>query len=169
MENQELLVLDNFITEEEEQEIIYHIPPRDRTSPKETRNSVSRYGEDVGYDGDLISREIPEFLDVVSNRMIERGLIEKKPKHVTINEYLRGQMIPWHIDSKKSGDVIFILSLLSPAIMNIRRKANKAEVESLSLQPRSLLQMAGQKRWEWEHNISPILGDRRYSIVFRLA
>lgn len=162
-----ILLTENFITEEEEAELLLHIEPLPKkTSKKETRNSVRRYGSNLPYKGFHTSDEIPEFLKVIISKLQVEGKTGEI-NHVTINEYLPGQGISWHIDSRESGEVITVLSLLSEAKSNFRT-TDKAELITLILPPRSLLQMKGEARKIWEHNISPVKS-RRYSLVFRKA
>ena len=99
------------------------------------------------------------------DRLYNDGYVSVKPDSVSINEYLTGQEITYHIDSKESGSVISVLSLLSPATMLFKNKHKTFNVEVL---PRMLSQMSGEIRNLWQHAISPVK-DTRYSIVFRCS
>lgn len=97
------------------------------------------------------------------------GIRHTVPDHITINEYLPGQTIDWHIDSPGSGPIITVLSLESKALMGLRYP-NKTEPEHIQpiqrLPERSLLHMTEKERWEMEHCIFPV-EKHRWSIVFR--
>ena len=68
------------------------------------------------------------------------------------------------------------LSLLSPCVMDFHH-APTGRRERLLLEPRSLLVMAGEARYDWEHGIAPRKRDawhgllvprgRRLSVTFR--
>jgi alkylated DNA repair dioxygenase AlkB len=90
------------------------------------------------------------------------------PDHVTINEYMPGQYIDWHVDSPGSGPIITVLSLESPALMELRptNKDERDGYEKISLPERSLLHMTEHDRWEREHCIYPV-EKHRWSLVFR--
>lgn len=83
---------------------------------------------------------------------------------VTINEYITGQSIAPHIDSKAFGDVA-ILSLLADAEMQF--VSPPGEIKHFILQRRSLAIMWGELRHKWSHETLPLVADRRISIVYR--
>lgn len=93
------------------------------------------------------------------------GFLPQRPDSITINEYHKGQSISPHVDSKSSGEVISVLSILSEATMVFRKGVSK---ETVLLNPRSLVQMRGEIRNLWEHSIEPVKSTR-YSIVFRCS
>lgn len=153
----------NFLSEQQEERILRNIRPTVVTRGKE-RNTIRRYGSNVPYNG-VISPEIPEWLQE-SCEMVSKEWAKTEygiPDHITINEYHKGQGISWHIDSPTSGEIISVLSLKGPATMQLRKGTDILQYE---LPSRSLLQMTGEHRWEWEHCILPV-PQRRFSIVFR--
>lgn len=93
------------------------------------------------------------------------GIRHTVPDHVTINEYLPGQYIDWHVDSPGSGPIITVLSLESPATMGVRNKDDK-DIYEFVLPERSLLHMTEEDRWDKEHCTYPV-EKHRWSIVFR--
>jgi len=110
------------------------------------------------------SKQLPDWITFVIDRIMQKGLLTERPDHLTINEYLKGQSIDWHIDSKTSGPVITILSLKGEATMGVKNVQGQ-EVRYL-LPARSLLQMTEKDRWEDKHAIYPV-PEMRYSLVFR--
>jgi alkylated DNA repair dioxygenase AlkB len=150
----ELKIINDFISETEEQYLLGHISsePQKKTGQ---RNSIKRYGSALPYNSDIVSDAVPSFLSELCKQLNSNS--------VTINEYQIGQKIDYHIDSKKSGDVIIVLSLLGDAVMNFKRGK---QVFSVSLPRRSLLKMSGDLRYFWKHSIDPVT-TTRYSIVFR--
>jgi alkylated DNA repair dioxygenase AlkB len=72
--------------------------------------------------------------------------------------------------------VVVSISLLSPCVMGLRRVRDRHR-ESLLLEPRSLLVLGDEARYEWEHGIARRKTDiwqgkrisrrRRLSITFR--
>jgi alkylated DNA repair dioxygenase AlkB len=155
----------DYITESLEEALVKQINKSTVSKGGEKRNSIQRYGSDVPYKGKIVSREIPEWLDTLAFYLVKGGLLEKKPDSVSINEYFKGQKIDYHIDSKGSGEIITILSLLSPAIMRFK-KGN--EVHVAEIPPRSIIQLKDEIRNNWMHSLDPV-EDTRYSIVFRCS
>lgn len=166
-----LTILPNFITTEEEADILTKIQGGE---PQETvgRNCIQRFGSNQPYQKNVVSAVIPEYLGAVSEKIVKSGLLSQVPNSVTINEYLPGQGITAHIDSRSSGDVITILSLLSHAVVDFQLKKKEF---SVLFPARALLQMRGEVRHKWTHAIKPDDADvlpelirmRRLSIVFR--
>lgn len=159
------LVLD-FISIEEESEILSNIdPPKKTTKSKLMRNSVKRYGSSLPYDNDIVSNKIPKYLDNISTKILKSGYLPIRPDSISINEYLKGNSIAPHIDSKSSGDIITVLSLLSDTKMVFDRDG---ESFSIVLPRRSLVQLRDEIRYEWRHSVPPV-SNNRYSIVFRMG
>ena len=111
--------------------------------------------------------DMPEFLRdlrVTAARFAE--LPPTELQHVLVIEYGEGAGIGWHRDKAVFGDVVG-LSLLSPCLFRLRRKADSNwERVSLTAQPRSAYLLRGPSRTEWEHSIPPV-DALRYSVTFR--
>lgn len=135
-----------------------------RVSSGMGRNRIIRYGSKLPYVAPMQSKELPQWAEFLISRLLAKGLLSERPDHMTINEYHSGQSIDWHIDSKTSGDVITVLSLLSDATMGLKTKEGQ-EVQ-YPVPARSLLQMTDKERWEDKHCIYPV-DALRFSIVFR--
>ncbi len=157
------LILD-FITKEEEYKIMSFVK---RENKKRTtgRNNIQRFGSNVPYNNFVVSEQIPDYLNNLSKKIYSLGGLTFEPDSVSINEYYPNQNIVPHIDSKSSGDVITVLSLLGPAEMIFEKKEEKLKFHIL---PRSLIQIKGEARAEWKHSIEPVK-EMRYSIVFRCS
>jgi alkylated DNA repair dioxygenase AlkB len=94
------------------------------------------------------------------------GLDPSGLQHALVTEYAPGAPIGWHKDKAVFGDVVGV-SLLSPCVFRLRRKAGDAwERASLTLEPRSAYLLQGAARTGWEHSI-PAVGSLRYSVTFR--
>jgi alkylated DNA repair dioxygenase AlkB len=157
-----------FITPDEEQALIARfsaVSNPNATQRDKNRQSVRRYGSNKSYNSYMVSNEIPDYLQVLCDRLLAMQLLETAPDSVSINEYLKGQTIHAHVDSKASGRVITVLSLQSPATMPFERELRTF---SIKLPPRSVVQLRGEIRTLWTHAISPVPG-RRYSLVFRCS
>lgn len=157
-----LVLVENFLTHQEELNILSHIP---ETMPihKHTRNSIRRYGSKTPYRNQIESETIPDYLDLLCQKIFDTGYLVVRPNSVSINEYLIGNAIAPHIDSMESGSIISIISLLSEATMCF--SLNNEEYTVL-IQPRSLIQLKDEIRYKWKHSILPVK-NKRYSIVFR--
>lgn len=160
-------VIPNFITEEEEMELLSHLRPTYVTTGM-GRNSIRRYGSTLPYAAPIESSKIPEWLMPVNLKVAEEWLPfqvpGRIPDSITINEYHKNQGIDWHIDSATSGPVITVLSLLSDAEMGLQSPDKKQS--KILLPQRSLLLLTDEERWKWKHCIYEV-AKPRFSIVFR--
>lgn len=146
----------DFITPAQEVDLLRHIYPLmpKRRKGHGGRNQILRYGSTIPYADNHASAEMPDWLRAFSDRIAF--------DHVSVNEYYRGQEIPWHIDSHGSGEEITVLSLLSGGVLEFRKGKERINIETPQ---RALLRFSGPLRWEWEHRLWA--AQKRYSIVFR--
>lgn len=159
-----LVITPDFITLEEEKAIMSNFDKRKFKGGK-SRNTIKRYGSDAPYKSNMESKTVPPYLNVLSDRLVEKGLLNVKPDSVTVNEYLVGQGIAAHIDSVASGKVITVLSLLGSAQMVFQKGK---ESFSIDFPPRYVVQLTGEIRDKWQHSV-PLVSEPRYSIVFRCS
>ncbi len=157
-----LSVITDFITPEEEEEILSSIKAG-KNNKGHSRNTIKRYGSDAPYKSNMASKNIPAFLESISDKIMAHGLLKVKPNSITINEYFMGQGINAHIDSVASGDVITVLSLKGTAKMKFTLGKQSFEID---YPPRCLVQMRDEIRYKWMHSVPPVR-ETRYSIVFR--
>jgi alkylated DNA repair dioxygenase AlkB len=167
-----LVLLNDFITLEEEATLIGHIDKQ----PWDTR--FSRRTQHYGYFYDYISREaktvtepIPEWMNFIIDRLLEKKLLSVCPDQVIINEYKPGRGIVAHTDAVKIfEDGIVSLSLLSQVNMTFAKKKKSFE---LPLPRCSALCLHREARYRWTHAIANGKKDgdkereRRVSITFR--
>ena len=147
-----ITIENNFVDEKFEQEVLNLVPTKGVSSM--LRNQVLRYGADKPYHDKIVSEKIPEIFDRFRNFF--------EFDSVTINEYMKGQYIGWHIDSMEGGPEVVIISLLSAAKLDFR-KGDKTI--SFNIPRYSLTRFSEEIRTEWEHNTKAT--ERRISIVFR--
>ncbi|WP_109436583.1 alpha-ketoglutarate-dependent dioxygenase AlkB [Aquimarina sp. AU119] len=175
-----LNLLNDFIDIETEKELIQYIDNSKWSN--ELKRRVQHYGYKYDYKSRSIepsikAEPIPKQIMNIYTKLVDsfEGII--KPNQVIVNEYLPGQGIAKHIDCKKSFEsVIFSLSLISSCIMKFEKKPNSHE---LMLNPRSLLILQEDARYNWAHSIPSRKSDkfnfkkyhreRRVSITFRKA
>jgi alkylated DNA repair dioxygenase AlkB len=94
---------------------------------------------------------------------------------ILIAEYSVGTPLGWHRDVPDFEDVVGI-SLAAVATMRFRpyrrespsRSPSRADVLKQVLAPRSIYQLRGPARWDWQHSVSPTQA-LRYSITFRTS
>ena len=162
-------LIEDFITPEEEVTLLAHIEANISTGTKRKksvmRNVVQRWGSSVPYRNDILSDVIPEHFQFLLDRLMAQNLVGLRPDSITMNQYLIKQVIPAHIDLPDGGEVITVLSLLSPATMLFRYRETE-RLFSVPLPARSLVQMRDEIRYNWTHEILPV-ESTRYSLVFR--
>ena len=120
------------------------------------RTGIFRYGLKRLHPDRLVSEFIPDYLS------LDIGLTYNS---VTINKYEAGDIIDWHIDKPKTGEIITILSLLSDAELKFREKKNRTNTFEIELPRRSLTRLQGTVRYDWEHYLKA--EEKRWSIVYR--
>jgi alkylated DNA repair dioxygenase AlkB len=114
------------------------------------------------------ANDIPDFL-IPLRRLAAAfaGMEPEQLQHVLVTEYGPGAGIGWHRDKAVFGDTVGV-SLLSPCVLRLRRKAGEGKWEraNIEAEPRSAYLLSGPARSEWEHSIPPVDAPR-YSITFR--
>lgn len=153
-------IIRDFISQEEEIHLLEYLYNAPRKNTK-SRNNIQRFGSSLPYKSNMISNEIPKHFNFLLDRIMDNNILDV----ITVNQYLKGQFISPHIDSKTSGSVITILSLLSD--VNMIFTLNKQK-ESVEFPARSLVQLKNDIRNIWQHSIEPVKSTR-YSIVFRCS
>jgi alkylated DNA repair dioxygenase AlkB len=119
-------------------------------------------------------RPMPQWADLLLRVGVERGLFDRLPNQMGINEYLPGQGIAAHVDY--FGGSVASLTLGGGCVMDITRSELSLRV-SLWLAPRSIVLLTGPARTVWKHGIARRLSDevlgrsvrrlRRVSITLR--
>jgi alkylated DNA repair dioxygenase AlkB len=171
-----------------------HVAPETQVKLLETiddlpwQNDLKRRVQQYGYRYDYRRRgldsnsylgPLPEWSLELLTRFDQEGLISTDFNQLIVNEYLPGQGISFHVDSRPSfSDTIFSVSLGSPCIMTMRR-VGTTEARDVLLEPGDVLIMSGEARHDWQHGITPRKTDkhfgqtirrgRRVSLTFRKA
>ncbi|KAG6964433.1 hypothetical protein JG688_00007704 [Phytophthora aleatoria] len=145
---------------------------------------VQHFGYEFNYDtrrcdpDEPIKEPIPEVLQPIIDKIAECGIMDgDKPNQITVNEYLPGQGIAFHLDTHSAfTTTIASLSICSEVVMDFRHP-DGVRNEGVLLPARSLAVMSGASRYKWEHAIVPrtfdvidgkqVLRQRRVSITFR--
>lgn len=150
-------------------------------------NDLTRRVQHYGYKYDYKSRkidnsfflgELPNWLKGLAQKITENNLIDFIPDQAIINEYESGQGIAPHIDCEPCfGDTIISLSLGSTCVMNYENEPNSKNKIGIFVEPRTLLLMKKESRYNWYHGIPQRKTDkfnnenfkreRRISITFR--
>ncbi|XP_061399762.1 alkylated DNA repair protein alkB homolog 8-like [Musca vetustissima] len=165
-----LILLNDFITEEEERRLLDAIQMQDiEVDAALKHRKVKHFGYEFIYgrnnvDPDKpLSNKIPQECDGFWPRL-EAISIERNydfewyvPDQLTVNAYEPGQGIPPHVDTHSAFlDPILSLSLESDVVMEFRKGLEK---RSVVLPRRSLLIMSGEARYDWTHGITPRILD----------
>jgi alkylated DNA repair dioxygenase AlkB len=121
-------------------------------------------------------RPIPPWGAGLAERLLHDGVVEQRCDQMLVNEYLPGQGIAMHCDYEPFDRTVVSISLLAPCVMDLRRRTDGRR-ESVLLEPRGVLILSDEARYEWEHGIARRKNDqwhgvrfprkRRLSITFR--
>jgi len=163
----------DFITREEEQDLISHIVGLPLSPFQfgafEGKRRVASFGWRYNYTSHALEKagDLPAWIAPFNDRVESfAGLPSTSIEQLLVTEYEAGAGIGWHRDKPHFGKV-FGLSLGSSCKFRFRRKLPQGwERFAFEAQPRSLYMMAGQSRSVWEHSIPPV-ESVRYSITFR--
>lgn len=148
-----LIYIPDFISGDQETDLVSQI------DKNEWDTSISRRRQQYGIAYDIQKRNVgenlvkvppvPEWLAPIVQRICDGGYMTLA-EQVIVNEYIPGQGISAHIDSKVFGDVVVSVSLLSSIPMRFERCG---ETYTQVLEPRSLVVLSGDARYEWTHSI----------------
>lgn len=169
-----LTYIPNYISEEDHLEIVRRIDKEPWSN--ELKRRVQHYGYKYDYrlrkiDESMRVKDLEDWMLYYGIFMNAEGYFNKVPDQVIINEYQPGQGISKHIDCEPCFQgTIASVSLLSRCTMEFTQKDKKVE---LTLEPRSLLVLTGEARYNWCHAIparthdGEIARGRRISVTFR--
>jgi len=169
-----LSYLPRYVTPEVEAELARSIDadPWDTTWERRRQQYGATYGP-----GQNAERPIPAWGQSLAVRMYREGLSERPFDQMLVNEYRPGQGIALHLDHKPFDRTVVSLSLLAACIMDFRHVKDGRRL-SLLLEPRSLLVLSDEARYDWQHGIARRMNDRwqgmvvprgyRLSVTFRL-
>lgn len=166
-----LTIIEDFISEEEEKELLNYI------NQQNWLNSLSRRVQHYGYEYDYKSPQLKPakpIPDIFSKYNTNIGC---KFNQVIVNEYKPGQGISKHTDHKKLfGDTIASISLGSSTIFVFGYGNSETE---FYIKQRTLILMEEDARWKYYHYIPSRKSDNidgkiinrqtRISITYRIA
>jgi alkylated DNA repair dioxygenase AlkB len=175
-----LKYLTEFITDTEENTLLASIDREPWSTDLKRR--VQHYGYRYDYKARKIDRSmylgsLPEWSQPLVSRLVDEQHAIVRPNQLIVNEYEAGQGITSHIDCVTCfGAVVCSLTLGSACVMQLE-SVDRDRIESLLLERGSLLVLAGESRYRWQHSIpsrkTDKIGDRilhrsrRVSLTFR--
>jgi alkylated DNA repair dioxygenase AlkB len=171
----------DFITSEEEKELLKNIDTNNWLTDLKRR--VQHYGYKYDYkarriDNSFFIGAIPDWMQFLGRKLNEKRIIAFTPDQAIVNEYMEDQGIAPHIDCEPCfGDTIISISLGASCVFNFEREPNSKDKVPLFLEPKTLVVMTGESRFNWYHGIpnrksdefngSKLKRGRRVSITFR--
>jgi alkylated DNA repair dioxygenase AlkB len=150
-----LTYVPSFITATEERELVKHIDQSEWTHEFARRRQ--HFGMDYSKPRSAGTMPLPEWIESIARKIVERGLFERMPSQALVNEYQPGQGISAHKDYAPF-DQVASLSLLSGCLMEFAKPAMRI-VHSIWLEPLSLIVLTQEARHEWTHAIRPRISD----------
>ena len=135
------------------------------------RRRVVSYGGRFDFSRNVLlaADPIPPFLHPLRQRVANwSGIAASKINHALLSEYSPGTPLGWHRDAPNF-EVVVGVSLGGSGRMRLRPfppAMNSRAALVLDVEPRSIYQLQGAARWDWQHAISPAR-HLRYSITFR--
>ena len=149
----EPIYVPEFITYEQELELLKLMPAQAKSSGKQ-RNGFVRWGQPTPYSSNMIGTDIPQAI-LKLNLPFEYD-------SVSMNEYYEEQELEYHFDKPRSGNKIYVLSLLNTGNLYFKRRDAQFKVV---LERRSLCVLQDELRWVWMHSAK--CSEHRFSLVFR--
>lgn len=157
---QGLVMIENFITEKEEKELL------EAVNSQEWNNSLKRRTQHYGFKYSYTDRSVnqdnylgplPDFSKFVVDRMEKQNLINERPIQLIVNEYTPGQGIASHTDARVFGDPVISLSLGSHCTFVFQQGSRRVDI---FLKPRTLIIMKEESRYDWRHAIPARKSDK---------
>ncbi len=137
---------------------------------------VYGYGYDNRAKAARPAAPLPVWAVSLAQRLSRDGYAARVPNQLVANAYEPGAGFFDHVDQSVFGNVVLSVTLASSCTMRFTRE-NRGE--AVFLEPRSLLVLTGEARWDWKHGIPAAAGDvwdgverprsRRVSLTFRVV
>jgi len=175
-------VLENFITEEEERDVVDFLDS-DGTNPwrDQTFNGAhqgKKYGVEVNLAKRVVERQRFGMPAILRRLVIDRfagaheTLRNFEPNECNAINYVKslGSVLTPHCDDRQlSSDILVNLSLNADCVMTYIEEKNPKKVVRVHLPRRSLQIQSGSTRYDYQHSIAneDLLGERRVSVTFR--
>ncbi len=165
----------DFLTPEEEEEIIYAIEALPLTHATQGEYTAKRRVKGFGWSYDFERKKfipgppLPHFLKKFQRKIAK--WLDIPPSRVAealVTEYPPGTAIGWHRDREEFEHIVG-LSLSGWCRMRFRplsKIGDAKAVVSAELEPRSAYIMQKDVRWKWQHSVAATR-TLRYSITFR--
>ncbi|CAD5120999.1 DgyrCDS9543 [Dimorphilus gyrociliatus] len=170
-----ILVLPDFVTKEEEDDIMNYIDNQPWNNSQSGRRKQD-FGPKVNFKKRKVKyldfKGIPEFSRKIADKMQNIELLaEFSPVEVCNLEYVpeRGSSIDPHVDDTWIwGNRLVTLNLLSDTILTLTHPEKKGIEILMPLPARSLTIIADEARYIWEHSIKiSHIKNRRIAVTFR--
>jgi alkylated DNA repair dioxygenase AlkB len=150
-----LAYVPDYVTEAEERSLVRAI---DR-QPWDTQWRRRRQPYGATYGKGPPAPPIPDWGRRLAVRLSSDGITARPFDQMLVNEYLPGQGIALHRDYAAFDRTVVSVSLLSACVMEFRHRPTGRR-ERLLLDPRSVLVLSDEARYEWEHGIPARKTDR---------
>lgn len=160
----DIQVFENFITEEEEKEIIEIMQKYYNT--RSNLRQVVRMGSFMPYVYGTILDEVPSVFVPIQQRLIDMKLTNVLPTSISVNMYPAKTKIAAHIDDiTMCGHHIMVVGLCTESTLIFKKPRTNLQ-EIVRFPRRAIMVMQGEKRYKWTHETLPI-DTFRMSVVFR--
>jgi len=174
--------LSSFLTPDEEAEFIRRIDENEGAWLTDLSRRVQHYGWRYDYSERAITADmrigpLPDWLQVLAQRLYETGYFDRPPEQVIVNEYEPGQGIAMHTDHSGFGPAVAMVSLGDEWQMDFSKSDGDTEAKShMMLERGSALILTGEARKKWRHGIAKRKTEgprrernrkRRLSLTFR--
>lgn len=140
-----------------------------RSLPPPPGNPLFRLFGDFGSN---IATEVPRpWMEVWGQRMLDKKLFKQLPNQYRVCNWI-GDMsaqFKWHIDSKRHGEHILVISLTDGRRLGFRPPGKPDKEYVLELDAGDGYFMTGAARWNWDHRVMPTGRDRSGGESFVLA
>ena len=166
---------DDFLTSEEEQELLDFIIPLNYQKVVlhgvAAKRTVVHYGYKYDYERVTVApgEPFPPLIERLKEKCsIQSSIPADQIVQCLISYYPEKATIGWHRDKFIFGPKVIGISLQSSCFMRFQYTddSEKRFVYEKELLPRSLYVLGGSARFKWEHSI-PAVKQERYSITFR--
>lgn len=110
---------------------------------------------------------VPDYLERLCDRARQALLVpETVFNQAVVMHYPLASGVGWHTDGARFGACIIGVSLGAPAWLRFRPRGEELASHEFLLRPGSAYLLHGAARWDYQHMIAPVEGER-WSVTFR--
>lgn len=156
--------INGYITEPEQAQLVDNINAQIWSYEAGRRIQFYGYEHSVAaaiVEPDMRLGPLPDWVDLLAWKLLIDGHMPAYPQQVVVDECTPGQGISAYTEPDDGyGDIVCMVGLLSPIVVNFRERLQRHRRFALRLDPGSVLILRDEARYNWTRAIPPRTWDR---------